>query len=166
MILRLSLLISLLLSACGYHLVGQGKSTVIPEGVSSATLVASSGSEAGALFPELIFLWQRNQALPQLTADQTAENHVTLRIEQAGTEFIPIAYDANGLASHYRLQISGRLNMYQHSGLIWQSGVISVHANVFGDSNPSVIEAERERLTEQLRQRWAKEALNRLLSGF
>ena len=91
--LSLPLVLCLLLSSCGYHLVGQGKATVIPEEVSSATLLASSGTEADLLLPELKFLWQNNKFLPELRSEQTGEEHVTLRIEQVKIEFIPITPD-------------------------------------------------------------------------
>ncbi len=165
MILRILLVVSLLLPSCGYHLVGQGKATVIPEGVSSASLQASSEPEAKQLLPELIFLWKAKASLPRLE-EQATEPHVTLRIEQAETVLTPTAFDASGLAIQYRLQVSALLNMYQQNKLIWQSGILTVYADVFGGTNPTVIEAERERLTEKLRQQWAKEALARLQSGF
>ncbi len=173
--MRLALVLSLLLSACGYHLVGQGKSAVIPQGTTSATLL-SDGSRLGKiLLGELQQQWLQKASLPSLHDKNPSQNldtrHVTLRIESPNETFIPVAFDGSGLAIQYRLSVTGVLNMYQENTLIWRSGVISSNADIFGDAsalanNPTAIEAERETLVEQLRKQWAQEALARLQSGF
>jgi len=159
----LYLALLLLMTACGYHLVGQGKATVIPDGVTSARLTSMDAEQV--LLPELMQRWQQDDNLPMLKAG-AGETHVTLRIEQLTESFLPIAFDASGLAIQYRLQLQAWLKMYQLDSLIWTSGTVVVSANVFGVDNPSVVEAERLKLAKVLRQKWAKEAMNRLKSGF
>ncbi|MDX8388591.1 MAG: hypothetical protein R8M46_08715 [Ghiorsea sp.] len=164
--ISLSLVVCLLLTSCGYHLVGQGSSTVIPDDVTSATLVPDSGKYGKSLLAELTPLWQQNKYLPALQPQRSSLEHVTVRIEQPRNQFTPVGFDASGLAIQYRLQVSAVLKVYQEGTMIWQSGVVLVHADVFAGSDPSVIEAERERLNEQLMQEWAKDAMSRLTSGF
>ena len=165
--MRLALAFCLmLLSGCGYHLVGQGESNVIPEGVHTANLTTNAGVQGKLLLAELHQLWTQNTSLPALSKK---DPQVMLRIEGANNTFIPIAYDASGLAIQYKLSVSGILNMYKDDTLIWSSSIIVVDATVFGDAssnNPSVVEAERQTLQEQLYLQWAQDALARLQSGF
>ena len=159
-----SLLACLLLSSCGYHLVGQGKSVVIPQGVTSASL-SVLGDDA-LLLEKLSQQWQQHASLPALGKGSLATQHIRMRIERVSETFSPVAFAASGLAIQYRLQLQAVLHMYQEERLVWSSDAVVVNADVFGKDNPSVIEAERVRLGTVLRQQWAKEALNRLNSGF
>ncbi|MDX8384650.1 MAG: hypothetical protein R8M45_11255 [Ghiorsea sp.] len=162
----------LLLSSCGYHLVGQGESVVIPQGVTSASL--SVVGDDKPWLEELSEQWQQHADLPSLqdesvrgrVSEKAGEQHITMRVEQALETFSPIAFAASGLAIQYRFQLQAMLQMYQKEKLIWSSDAVVVSADVFGKDNPSVIEAERVRLGSVLRQQWVKEALNRLNSGF
>ncbi|MDQ7004845.1 MAG: hypothetical protein Q9N67_08010 [Ghiorsea sp.] len=170
--LILYLVVTLMLTSCGYHLVGQGKSNVIPEGVESASLTSQGAQQDKALLAELRQAWMQRDALPSLNVEAAeAQKHVSLRIEGASEAFTPVAFDASGLAIQYRLSVSGILQMYQDSKLIWGSGQVVSSADIFGDAaaltnNPASIEAEREALIEQLRKQWAQDALARLQSGF
>jgi len=166
MIFRLLLAATLMLTSCGYHLVGHGTMTVIPEGVTTASLETMETGNAKILLSELQYLWQKKNNLPALSDQKTGAEHVTLRIENVTVSFVPAAFDASGLAIQYRLNISGVLNMYQQDALIWGSGVVMESADIFEGSDPSATEAERSRQTEQLNQEWAKDALSRLRSGF
>lgn len=160
------LTLSLLMTSCGYHLVGQGAATVIPSEVLTAHLSSQAGVEYQALLKQLKISWGQRKNLPVLQDTTSLVNHITLRIEQATESFVPVTFDAAGLAIQYRLQVRAVLNMYQEHDLLWGSGAVMVSGDVFGDVNPSAIEAERAELLENLRQQWAKEAMNRLQSGF
>ncbi|MDQ6979849.1 MAG: hypothetical protein Q9M46_00060 [Ghiorsea sp.] len=166
--MRLSLYfaLALILTSCGYHLVGQGESNVIPSEVQTAWLESGKSAKGQALRMELEVLWQGNKHLPSLDHVKPNKTHVTVRIEQVSENFIPIGFDAAGLAVQYRLSISATLRMYQESSLIWQANNILVSADVFAGDDPSVIESERARLTKQLQTSWARAALARLQSGF
>lgn len=163
------LVASLLLTSCGYHLVGQGESSVIPEDVTSARLTTNAGEQGKLLLAELQQLWLQHETLPPLESNSMTEKTVVLRIEQASQTFSPIAFDAAGLALQYQLSVSGLLNIYQQDGLLWSSGMVSVRGQVFGEAgsnNPSTVEAERVTLAEQLEQQWAQDVMARLQSGF
>ena len=168
--LPLYLALALMLTSCGYHLVGQGKSNVIPQKVTTANLQAPPSTLGKILLGELRQQWLQRDALPTLQRGSGA-TYVTLRIESPNEAFTPVAFNASGLAIQYRLSVSGVLNMYRENSLIWRSGSVSSSADIFGDAaaltnNPASIEAERETLQEQLYQQWAKDALARLQSGF
>ena len=156
----------LLLGGCGYHLVGQGESKVIPSEVQTAWLETDASAKNKALLLELEVLWQGNKHLPALNDVKENKTHVTVRIEQISENFTPIGFDAAGLAVQYRLSISATLRMYQDSSLIWKADGVLVSADVFAGDDPSVIESERARLTKQLQTSWARAALARLQSGF
>ncbi len=161
--------VALLLTSCGYHLVGQGDGSVIPKDVTSARLTTNAGEQGKILLAELQQLWTQYDSLPPLENDTITEETVVLRIEQVAQTFSPITFDAAGLALQYQLSVSGVLNLYQQDGLLWSSGVVSVRGQVFGEAgsnNPSTIEAERETLAEQLHKQWAQDAMARLQSGF
>ncbi len=172
--MRLVVALGLLLGACGYHLVGQGGSVVIPDDVTSASLTTNAGKDGKVLLAELQQLWLQRNHLPPLRKSEDGPgdpHHVILRIEQAKTAFVPVAFDASGLAIQYQLRVSAVLQMYRQDTLIWSSGVVSSSADIFGDAtalanNPASIEAEKETLSEQLYRKWAREALARLQSGF
>lgn len=166
MMLRLLLGVSLLLTSCGYHLIGQGTSSVIPSGVSSASLEQNSGEHGKQLLVELQYLWKNDDSLPTLQPPESEQEHIVFRIEQASNTFSAMGFDASGLAIQYRVQISGVLSMYQKDTLMWQSGVILSNADIYIGADPSIAEAERERLTGQLEQQWAQDAFARLKSGF
>ena len=157
----------LLLGGCGYHLVGQGVSGVVPEGVTSASLHANSTPLAEALLLEFKALWQGNTHLPKLQdTRESGASHIVVRIEQSSETFSPIGFDASGLAVQYRLSITAALRMYRQHTLIWQAESVLVSARVFAGDDPSVVEAERVRLRRQLTRRWARQAMARLQSGF
>jgi len=166
--LAFTLIVSLLLTSCGYHLVGQGdgKSRVIPDAVTTAALQSVAGKYGKVLLAELRTLWKQHDSFPTLQVSEDNEHHVILRIEGAKTRLTPVAFSAAGLAIQYRLTVSAVLNMYQGHRQIWGSGLVLVEADVFEGNDPSVTEAERERLTEQLNEAWAKKAMARLQSGF
>jgi len=166
MMYKLLFIASLMLTSCGYHLVGHGTATVIPEGVITATLEANQNGVDRNLLAELKYQWQQKDNLPTLADEGMGEEHITLRIEKVKVSFTPAAFDASGLAIQYRLSIGGMLSMYQQDTLIWGSGEILESADIFEGSDPSVTEAERNKWTEQLTQEWAKDALSRLRSGF
>ncbi|MDQ6976496.1 MAG: hypothetical protein Q9M75_00105, partial [Ghiorsea sp.] len=90
--MRLSLYfaLALILTSCGYHLVGQGESNVIPSEVQTAWLESGKSAKGQALRMELEVLWQGNKHLPSLDYVKPNKTHVTVRIEQVSENFIPI----------------------------------------------------------------------------
>ena len=159
--------LSLLFASCGYHLAGQGDFSVIPEDVQSVALEAGATQLDKQVKSEMVRVWSQG-SLPALYDEPplNSEQHVVIRIEQLGYAMRPVAYNSSGLAIQHNLELSGQLYMYRNSERIWQSGRLSEGSDIFGGGDPSVTEAERERLSDQLQQRWVKRAIKSLKSGF
>ncbi|ATX81123.1 Outer membrane lipoprotein LptE/RlpB (LPS assembly) [Mariprofundus ferrinatatus] len=158
---------ALLLSGCGYHLVGHGDGIgAIPADVRTVSLIVR-GSSDRQLEPMLRQrLKSDSYALiePQDVIDQEA--HANLHVNMSRLIFTPSAYDAAGVETEYRMVFSGSLMLEREGKAIWQSGVIRSHGDVYVAGGPASIEASRERLYDDLRKQWLQDALGRLRSGF
>jgi outer membrane lipopolysaccharide assembly protein LptE/RlpB len=158
------------LASCGYHLAGHGDGAgVIPADVKTVSLQATNAT-AETLMPELKrhFLTKRDKGYELVDADKAkdSETHADVRLEQASERFVPTAYDATGVATQYRLIISGNIRIYRSGKLLWESGAISESGDVFVTGGPVGVEASRSRIQRDLRKQWAARAWNRLSSGF
>ncbi|MDT8375510.1 MAG: adenosylmethionine-8-amino-7-oxononanoate aminotransferase [Mariprofundaceae bacterium] len=158
------------LASCGYHLVGHGDGTgVIPADVKTVSLQATN-EVAKTLVPELRrhFSGGGGEGYELVEADKAedSETHVAIRLEQASEQFVASAYDRSGVATQYRLTISGSIRVYRSSRLLWDSGMITESGDVFVTGGPSGAEASRSRLQRDLRRQWAARAWSRLSSGF
>ena len=161
---------SLILGSCGYHLVGHGDGAgVIPADVKTVSLQATN-AVAETLLPELKrhFSTKGDKGYELVDADKIhdAEVHVDVRLEQASEQFSPSAYDRSGVATQYRLTISGNIRIYRSGKLLWESGAISESGDVFVTGGPVGVEASRSRIQRDLRKQWATRVWSRLSSGF
>ncbi len=162
--------LAMVLTSCGYHLTGHGDGAgVIPADVKTVSLQATNKT-AETLMPELkrYFLTKSDKGYELVDVDKThdPETHAEVRLEQASERFVPSAYDTTGVATQYRLAISGNIRVYRSGKLLWESGVISESGDVFVTGGPVGIEASRSRIQRDLRKQWAIRAWNRLSSGF
>ncbi len=163
-------MLAMVLTSCGYHLVGHGGGAgAIPADVKTVSLQATNAT-AETLMPELKrhFLTKSDRGYELVDADKThdPEAHADVRLEQASERFVPSAYDTTGVATQYRLVISGNIRVYRGGKLLWESGAISESGDVFVTGGPVGIEASRSRIQRDLRKQWAIRAWNRLSSGF
>jgi len=151
---------AMLLSACGYHLVGHGDGTgAIPADVHSIALISNDAAREA--------LPLMRDRLQQAGYDLAAERpEATLRLMLQPESFAPSAYDRAGVATQYRMAIAGTLVLEQDGAVIWQSGNLAVQDEIYVTAGPASIEASRQRLGEQLRNTWVREAWSRLQSGF
>jgi len=163
----LILLPALLLSACGYHLVGHGEGRgAIPENVHSLSIVAEG--EGNQLLTGL----RERLSSAELTVDLNlknlteAPNHARLIVQVAPASFSPSAFDAAGIASQYRMVYRGALTLDHNGKTIWQSGNLVEQGEVYVTGDPTSIEASREQLLRGLRKQWLQTAVSRLRSGF
>ncbi len=164
--MRLLWLTALLLSACGYHLVGHGDGPgAIPADVQRLALVAR-GEEGRQLLPGL----RRELAADDLHISiggrraDAADAFLIVRMQPV--RFTPSAYDAAGIASQYRMLYSGSLMLERQGRTIWKSGSISEQGEVYVTGAPASIEASRQQLLRGLRKQWLRTAVGRLRSGF
>jgi outer membrane lipopolysaccharide assembly protein LptE/RlpB len=167
---NLLVITSLMLVSCGYHLMDRSDGAgVIPADVKTVSLQATNET-AETLMPQLKrhFLTKSDKGyeLVDVGKTQDPEAHAAIRLEQASERFVPSAYDTTGVATQYRLIISGNIRIYRSGKLLWESGAISESGDVFVTGGPVGVEASRSRIQRDLRKQWATRAWKRLSSGF
>ncbi len=158
----------LMLSGCGYHLVGHGDSSgAIPEDVVSVSVESPALFASGlvsALKRQLDGSDRYKVIAPEDVVDEST--HAVIRVEQVSEQFVPSAYDASGIATQYRLTLRGRVVLYREGRRVWESGSISKAGDVFVAGGPSGIEASRRRIREDIEKEWVYAAVSRINSGF
>jgi outer membrane lipopolysaccharide assembly protein LptE/RlpB len=158
----LTFLAAVFLVSCGYHLAGQSEG-VIPPDVHSLTIIAE-GEDARPMIPvfhrHLLAKGREYRIVENAGAD------AELRIGRVRESFRPVAFDVTGIAIAYNYTLRAELALWRAGKRLWSSGLIQVQGDVFAEGGPASIEASRERVTEDLRKQWAREAWSRLSSGF
>ncbi len=157
---------ALLLSACGYHLVGQGgTSDIVPKDAVALQVQMLSGDDALLAVAEEA-LAQR-MALPLLKqGNELNDGVLEVYIEHAQESMVATSFDASGVANQYRLTISGNMRILYQNKERWQSGVMAVQGDVFATGDAVAIEAQRESVAKSLRIEWVQKVLQRMYSGF
>ncbi len=164
----MSMMFALLLTSCGYHMVGQADSGgAIPEDVTTVSIQGLGGA-AETLLPELKRQFAGNNRYQMIAVEDVtdAQAHAVLRIEQAAETFVPSAYDQSGIATQYRMTISGNVRIYREGKLIWETGVVSESGDVYVAGGPTGIESSRKKIQENLRKAWIFAVWGRINSGF
>ncbi len=163
-----ALLITLVLSGCGYHLAGQGAGAV-PERIEAVRLLPVGGNAESMVSRLLQKLAQQDVHYAVYAAKaeipETARM-AELRVENVSENFVPVAYDASGIAIQYQLTFSGSLTLVESGKVIWRSGAIMVQGEVYSGGDPLSLEASRARVTTDLSEQWLNEAILKLGSGF
>ena len=158
---------SVLLSSCGYHLVGHGDGEgAITEDVKTVALIVRGSSDRQFIVTLKQRLSSDAYALvePKDVIDQ--KSHANLYVTMAPLQFTPSTYDAAGVATQYHMLYSGSLSLERDGKRGWQSGPIQSQGDVYVTGGPTSIEASRERLLKDLSKQWLQDALGRLRSGF
>lgn len=164
----LTVVMALLLTSCGYYLVGHGDgSGVIPEDVITVSIETS-----GAMAQQMGVLLQRQMSASDhykvVASDEVIDEqtHAVMRIEQASETFSPSAYDQSGLAIQYRMTIRANVRLFRQGEKLWESGVINKSDDVFVSGGPTGIESSRKRSREDLQKKWLHAVWGRINSGF
>jgi len=158
-----TLMLALALSACGYHLVGQGDGTgAIPVDASQIVVVGNTGKLL-TLFRQKL---KQSSDVPVVNMKEAMDNAVQIRMEHASENMTVSAFNASGIANQYKVTVSASLRMLQSGKELWKSEVISTSGDVFATGGAVAIEAQKERVLQDLRDEWAQKALGRLRSGF
>jgi outer membrane lipopolysaccharide assembly protein LptE/RlpB len=164
--IRILLPVLLLLTSCGYHLVGQNDGMgAIPADVRTLSIISSGEAQQ-----MLVLLRQRlnseRYSLIEHDSITDEEHHVTVRLHVSPVTFNPSAYDAAGVTIQYSMVFSGSLQVERMGKFIWKSGTIQRLGDVYVAGDPTSIEASRERLLRDLRKQWLQDVMGRLRSGF
>jgi len=158
-----AIFLALLVSGCGYHLAG-GPPRALPQDVRSLAVIPV-GEEAEMLSTGILQeleLRVGDVALLRGGEDAQAE----LRIGPLSSTYDAAAFDAQGVATAFKATLSGELSLWRDGAVIWSSGDIFMHEDVYATGGPASIEASKARVLESLRQRWRREAMQHLTSGF
>lgn len=158
---------ALLLSACGYHLVGHGdREGAIAADVKTVSLMLRGETDRQFISNLKQRLSSDKYALIEAKDVVDPKSHASLSVTIAPLRFTPSTYDAAGVATQYHMIFSGSLTLEREEKRSWQSGLIQTQGDVYVAGGPTSIEASRERLLIDLRKQWLQDALGRLRSGF
>ena len=161
--LPLALLLTLLLSGCGYHLVGSGNGPI-----TSDTIVVEADTPLGEQAKTMLIRQLAEEPRLTVVADAPAP-HATLHIQHLTEAWSTQGFDASGIANRYQMVLRGSLWLEPSSDSKadgWRSGTITRKEELFASGGPVAIEANRSQLRRQLLTRWVTTAINRLRSGF
>ncbi len=157
----LSCLLLTCLSACSYHLAGQG-SSVVPLSVKVLSLT-SDRPEAEAVLPILEqYLMQQETHYRIIKGDAMTQ----LQLQKLSLQETPSSFQSNGLIASWALSFQASLQLIRDGEVLWQSGNIQVHDDLFDRGDPTALEAERQKALQAMRQRWVQEAWRRMHSAF
>ncbi|MDX8397760.1 MAG: LPS assembly lipoprotein LptE [Mariprofundaceae bacterium] len=161
--LFLLLWVSLLLGSCSYHLVGQSTGHgVIP---SSATQVVILG-EKDKLYQALRQRLLQSDDMPFVEQELGADDAVEIRVEQASELMTAVSFDSSGIANQYRITLSAVVRVVQSGQELWASESLAVAGDVFASGDVIAIEAQKEKVLQDLRRQWVQKLMGRLRSGF
>jgi len=153
--------LTLVLSACGYHLAGQGRGAV-PEDVH---IVHVTGTDESS--HSILAAWRRyvsDHAKGFVVGKDNAD--AELRLGAFNESFNPVTFDASGVAITYRFSRSASISLWRKGVRIWSSGAISVQGDVYAVGGPTSIDASKDRLRRDLDRQWIRKAWLKLSSGF
>jgi len=155
----------MLLSSCGYHLVGHGEGTgAIPADVHTVTITGNADARLLSMLRQRL-VSQRYQLIDGGAIADTA-HHALLHVQFNPLAFVPSAYDLSGVATQYRMTFTGSLMLEQDGKTLWQSGPIQRQGDVYVSGGPASIDASRTRLLSDLQKQWVSDAVGRVRSGF
>jgi len=155
----------MLLSSCGYHLVGHGEGTgAIPADVHTVTITGNADARLLSMLRQRL-VSQRYQLIDGGAIADTA-HHALLHVQPNPLAFVPSAYDLSGVATQYRMTFTGSLMLEQDGKTLWQSGPIQRQGDVYVSGGPASIDASRTRLLSDLQKQWVSDAVGRVRSGF
>jgi len=156
----------LMLSACGYHLVGQGNSSEAVPSTADSLWVQMLNSHDDALLNVAQRALLERTGLQLAHPDEPSATLLTIYIEHAQENLQVTSFDASGVANQYRLTISGNIRVLYQGEERWQSGQVSVQGDVFATGGAVAIEAQRESLAKSLRKSWVEQVMRQMYSGF
>ncbi|MDQ6995812.1 MAG: hypothetical protein Q9M18_09485 [Mariprofundaceae bacterium] len=156
-----------MISACGYHLVGQGgTSDVVPKDA-VALQVQMLNSHDIALLTVVEKALEQRMSLPLMKENKHSEERVLhVYIEHAQENMLATSFDSSGVANQYRLTISGKMRVLYQTKQRWESSMMTVQGDVFATGDAIAIEAQRESVAKSLRKEWVQHVLQRMYSGF
>jgi len=155
----------LMLNGCGYHLAGHGNTVgAIAADVRTVSVVGNAEKSLLVRFRQQL----HSDAYTIVTDGDVAdpEHHAIVHVNVPAPSFTPSAFSSAGVATQYRMILTGSVDVARQGKTVWQSGNIQRRGDVFVTGGPTSIEASRERLLKDLSKQWLNDAVSRLRSGF
>ncbi len=155
----------LMLNSCGYHLAGHGNTVgAIAADVRTVSIVGNAEKNLLVRFRQQL----HSDAYSIVTDGDVAdpEHHAVVHVNVPAPSFTPSAFSSAGVATQYRMILTGSVDVARQGKTVWQSGNIQRRGDVFVTGGPTSIEASRERLLKDLSKQWLNDAVSRLRSGF
>lgn len=159
----LVLSLCLLLSACGYHLMGMGR------GVVPADVEIVRNMDAGndtRFISEWMGYVRDHATYTVVSADSDQQAGAELHVSKLTESLAPITYDANGIVTVDRMTLSGEISLWRDGERIWNSGTISAYEDVDVSGGPTAIESAKTRIRSDVETQWMRQAWLKLSSGF
>jgi len=162
-LLGLSLSLCLLLSACGYHLMGMGQG-VVPADAKVVRLIGAGGDER--FTSDMLAFLRDNASYSVISASSEKQADAELHLSKLTESLSPITYDASGIVTVDRMSLTGELSLWRDNEQIWQSGTVSAFEDVDVSGGPTAIESAKSRIRSDLQTQWMRQAWLKLSSGF
>ncbi len=157
------LTLCLLLSSCGYHLMGMGRG-MVPADVEVVRIMGAGDND------RFLSKWQAyvrdNASYNVISAAAEGEADAELHTGRLSESLTPITYDAIGIVSVERMTLSGEVSLWRNDERIWSSGVISAFEDVDVSGGPTSIKSAKVRIRSDLETQWIQQAWLKLSSGF
>lgn len=156
--------VCLLLSACGYHLMGTGRGAV-PADVQVVRVVNSGNSDRfGTAW--VSFMRDHASGYRIISASSEDKADAELHVGKLSESLVPITFDASGLETVDRMTLSGELSLWRDGESVWNSGPVSAYEDVNVTGGPTAIESAKRRIRSDLETQWMQQAWLKLSSGF
>lgn len=153
----------LLLSACGYHLMGTGQG-VVPADVEVVRVIGAGGDEA---FVTSLIAFLRNHASYKVIGGASGqEADAELHVGRMNESLAAFTFDTSGIATVDRMTLTGDMSLWRDHEQIWRSGTISAYEDVDVSGGPTAIESAKARIRSDLEAQWMRQAWLKLSSGF
>lgn len=153
----------LLLSSCGYHLMGMGRG-VVPADV-QVVRILDEGNDARFVSGMQQFV-RDHASYEVVSATSEKKADAELHISRLDESLVPVTYDATGIVSVDRLTLSGELSLWRDGERIWHSGTIAAYEDVDVSGGPTAIESAKTRIRSDVETQWMRQAWLKLSSGF
>ena len=155
--------ICLLLSACGYHLMGMGRGVVPTE----VDVVRNVDAGNDSRFVRSWLQYVRDHALYSVvSADSEQQAGAEFHISRLEESLTPITFDASGIVTVDRMTLFGEISLWRDGERIWHSGTISAYEDINVTGGPTAIESAKTRIRSDVETQWIQQAWLKLSSGF
>jgi len=153
----------LLLSSCGYHMMGKGNG-VVPEDVQLVRIIGAGGHDRFLEKMQTYLLGNASYNVVSAADEVMADTEI--HIGRLAESMSPISFDANGITTVERMTLSGDISLWRNNERIWTGGSVSVYEDVNVSSGPAAIESTKRRIRSDLESQWIRQAWLKLSSDF